>query len=132
MQWIFHALIAGTVLAAQTKPVDFQREIRPILSDACFHCHGPDKNTRMANLRLDVQGPGVVPGKPDESKLWKRITHANAALRMPPPQAHKILSDGQKALLRKWIEEGAVYKEHWAFSPAARARFTGPLSARKA
>ncbi|HEU0123783.1 MAG TPA: DUF1553 domain-containing protein [Bryobacteraceae bacterium] len=114
-------LMAGMALAAQQKPVDFQREIRPILSNACYHCHGPDKGTRMANLRLDLAGPALVPGKPEESKLWKRINHANAALRMPPPQAHKTLTDAQKDLLRRWIEQGAVYKEHWSFAAPKRS-----------
>jgi len=116
----FVVLLAGVTLAAQQKPVDFQREIRPILSDACYQCHGPDKGSRMANLRLDVLGPAIVPGKPEESKLWRRVNHANAAMRMPPPQAHKDLTDGQKESLRKWIEQGATYKEHWSFSAPMR------------
>jgi len=119
-RWLTIVLVAGAAASAQQKPVDFQREIRPILSDACYHCHGPDKSTRMANLRLDAPSPAIVPGKPEESKLWKRIAHANPALRMPPPQAHKTLNDAQKDLFRRWIEQGAVYKEHWAFSVPSR------------
>jgi hypothetical protein len=113
-------LALGAVLCAQQKPVDFQREVRPILSDACYHCHGPDKGSRMANLRLDVPGPAIVAGKPEESKLWKRVTHTNAALRMPPAQSHKTLSDAQKDVLKRWIQEGAAYKEHWSFSAPRR------------
>jgi hypothetical protein len=113
-------LAAGTILTAQQKPVDFQRDVRPILSDACYACHGPDPGTRMANLRLDVPGAAIVAGKPEESKAWKRITHANAALRMPPPQAHKVLSAEQKDILRRWIEQGAAYQEHWSFKPPQR------------
>ncbi len=82
----------ATTLAAQ-KRVDFQRDVRPILSDNCFLCHGPDQSTRKANLRLDLQqdamtarrnGAPVVPGKPDESLLYKKITEADPARRMPP------------------------------------------------
>jgi hypothetical protein len=119
LRWLLTSAAALATLAT-AKPVDFQREIRPILSDACYHCHGPDKNTRMANLRLDVPGPAIVAGKPAESKLWKRIDHANPALRMPPPQAHKTLTADQKSLIKRWIEEGAEYKAHWSFSPPAR------------
>ncbi len=113
-------LAAGTILTAQQKPVDFQRDVRPILSDACYACHGPDPGTRMANLRLDVPGAAIVAGKPEESKAWKRITHANAALRMPPPQAHKVLTAEQKDILRRWIEQGAAYQGHWSFKPPQR------------
>ena len=88
--WLLVVVSAG--LSAQQKPVDFQREVRPILSDACYHCHGPDKGSRMANLRLDVPGPAVVAGKPEESKLWKRINHATPALRMPPPERHSAVA----------------------------------------
>ena len=112
--WLLVVVSAG--LSAQQKPVDFQREVRPILSDACYHCHGPDKGSRMANLRLDVPGPAIVAGKPEESKLWKRINHATPALRMPPPAAHKTLNDAQKDVLKRWISEGAAYKEHWSFT----------------
>ena len=104
--------------------VDFQREIRPILSDACFHCHGPDKGSRMAGLRLDTRegafeqrknGQPVVPGKPAESLLLQRINHAKAGLRMPPAASHKTLTDAQKLTLKRWIEQGAPWTEHWAF-----------------
>jgi hypothetical protein len=108
-------LLVSASIFAQTKPVDFQREVRPILSDACYSCHGPDKATRMANLRLDMPGPAVIAGKPEESKLWQRINHTNAALRMPPERVHKTISDAQKATLKRWIAEGATYKQHWAF-----------------
>lgn len=114
-------LALGCAVFGQSKPVDFQREIRPILSDACYACHGPDSSTRMANLRLDVPGPGIVPGKPDQSKVWKRISHATAALRMPPPQAHKTLTPEQIALVRRWIEQGAEYKTHWSFTAPRRS-----------
>ncbi len=104
--------------------IDFQRDIRPILSDNCFACHGPDKNTRMAGLRLDSRedalaerkaGAVIVPGKPADSLLIRRIEHSNSALRMPPAQSHKSLTDAQKKTLRAWIEEGAPWREHWSF-----------------
>ncbi|MBM3762314.1 MAG: DUF1553 domain-containing protein [Acidobacteria bacterium] len=104
--------------------VDFRREVRPILSDACFHCHGPDKKTRMAGLRLDVKteafgarksGTPIVPGSPDQSLIIKRILHDKPALKMPPASAHKTLTPAQINTLRTWIEQGADWQEHWAF-----------------
>jgi hypothetical protein len=118
-----------TTLSAQTR-VDFQRDVRPILSDNCFLCHGPDASARKANLRLDLQqdalaprpnGAPVVPGKPDESLLYKKITETNPARRMPPLSSHKTLSDGQKTTLRLWIEQGAEWRQHWAFVAPVRA-----------
>jgi len=105
--------------------VDFQRDVRPILSDACFQCHGPDKATRMAGLRLDTRDGAlpraIVPGKPLESTLYQRITQENIALRMPPLASHKVLSEAQKATLKTWIEQGAPWKEHWAFRAPEKA-----------
>src|SRR4051795_11503338 len=101
------------VLAVGTHPafaqqaaskIDFQREVRPILSDACFHCHGPDKDTRMAGLRLDTRegaftarksGVPVVSGKPEASLVFQRITHEQKTRRMPPESSHKTLSPKQ-------------------------------------
>ncbi len=120
-------LALGPVFAGV--PVDFSKEVRPLLSDACFHCHGPDKETRMAGLRLDVKseafaarknGAPIVPGKPEQSLVLQRIAHAKAALRMPPPSAHKTLTAQQIETLRRWIAEGAEWKEHWAFAPPQR------------
>ena len=97
----------ATTLSAQTR-VDFQRDIRPVLSDNCFLCHGPDASTRKANLRLDLHedalaprrnGAPIVPGKPDQSLLYKKITEADPARRMPPLSSHKSLSDAQIATL---------------------------------
>ncbi len=109
--------------------VDFQREVRPILSDACFLCHGPDKGTRMVNLRLDTRegafaarehGSPIVPGKPEESLLYQRITAPKPATRMPPVYSHKILTDKQKDTLKRWIEGGAEWKEQWSFAAPVR------------
>ena len=119
---------SATMLSAQQR-VDFQRDVRPILSDNCFLCHGPDASTRKANLRLDERegalaarsnGTPVVPGKPDESLLYKRITDAVAARRMPPLSSHKTLNDEQKDTIRRWIEQGAEWKAHWAFVTPVR------------
>ena len=109
--------------------VDFQREVRPILSDACFHCHGPDKNTRMAGLRLDTRegafaerksGTPIVAGKPAESLIIQRITHEQKARRMPPESSHKTLTPKQIDTLKRWVAEGATWKEHWAFTAPVR------------
>ena len=123
-------------LAAQTPPrpaapIDFQREIRPILSDNCFQCHGPDSGTRMAGLRLDLKdtvfevrphGAPVVPRNPAASLLYQRISAPIPARRMPPESSHKSLTAQQIALLKRWIEQGAPWKEHWAFrAPAPQA-----------
>jgi hypothetical protein len=110
-------------------PVNFQREIRPILSDNCFLCHGPDQSTRKADLRLDLHeealasrrnGAAVVPGHPEQSLLYKKITEENPARRMPPLSTHKTLTDAQKAAIKLWIEQGADWKQHWAFVAPVR------------
>ena len=123
MRPVFLLMLAVPVFAQ--KGVDFQKEVRPILSDACFHCHGPDKGSRMAGLRLDTQegamARAIVPGKPLESKLYQRVMQENAALRMPPASAHKVLTDAQKDTLKRWIEQGAPWKEHWAFKAPEKA-----------
>lgn len=112
-------ILASSSVEAAGK-VEFNRDIRPILSENCFHCHGPDKTTRKARLRLDeresaVNRKAIVPGKPDESELIARILSSEENEVMPPPKAHKTLTAPQKALLRQWIQEGAVYQAHWAY-----------------
>jgi hypothetical protein len=115
-------------VSAQAR-VDFQRDIRPILSDNCFLCHGPDASARKANLRLDLHedaltarrnGTPIVAGKPDQSLLYKKIMETDPARRMPPLSTHKILTDAQKATIRLWIEQGADWKQHWAFVTPVR------------
>src|SRR6185369_15854264 len=97
-----------------------------ILSDNCFTCHGPDDRRRLANLRLDTQDglfadrgsyKIVSPGDPAGSRLLARISAANRATRMPPPQAGTTLTDAQVAVIRKWIEQGAHWERHWSFTP---------------
>ena len=123
-------LTAFIPLCAQTqRAVDFQREVRPILSENCFHCHGPDKNTRMADLRLDTRegafgtratGKVIVPGSAKTSLLFQRITHEKEAMRMPPAFSKKTLTAQQREVLRRWIDQGASWKEHWSFQPPVR------------
>ncbi|MEX2093010.1 MAG: DUF1549 domain-containing protein, partial [Pirellulales bacterium] len=112
------------VCASAAEPaakVDFDRQIRPILSDKCYRCHGPDSAARQADLRLDL-GEGIpehviVAGKPDESELVRRIMSNDEEERMPPPDSHLQLSAEEKELLTRWIKEGAEFTEHWSFRP---------------
>jgi hypothetical protein len=100
---------------------DYDRDIRPILSDRCFFCHGPDPSRREADLRLDTfEGLTeyvVVPGKPEESELVARITSDDPEYVMPPPASHLKLTAEEKELLKAWIADGAKVTEHWAFRP---------------
>ena len=109
--------------------VDFNRDVRPILSDNCFACHGPDDKHRMANLRLDTEeglfaDRGayriVAPGDPAKSRLLARISAPTPATRMPPRQAGTTLTEAQIATIGKWIEQGAKWERHWAFVPPVR------------
>ena len=109
--------------------VSYNFNIRPILSDKCYKCHGPDANHRQAHLRLDIadsayaplQEPkgifAIVPGKPEQSELIKRITSSDVSYAMPPSDAHLgALTEYEKKLFEKWIEQGAKYEKHWAFT----------------
>lgn len=103
--------------------IRFNRDVRPILSDKCFACHGFDEKKREADLRLDVP-PGedwsgwvIVPGDPSASSLWERIVTEDADQRMPPAHSHKTLSTSEQETLRRWIEQGAPYEGHWSFQP---------------
>jgi mono/diheme cytochrome c family protein len=106
-------------------PVAFNRDIRPLLSDNCFHCHGPDASHRQADLRLDdreaaVAAGAIVPGKAASSPLIERVRATAPELVMPPPEAHKTLTPAQQALLARWIDEGAAYQKHWAYEPPVK------------
>src|SRR5262245_48422875 len=122
------ALGAGRVQAQQpAKPaaVDFNRDIRPILSDRCFACHGPDEKQRKAKLRLDVREQAVerqalVPGKPGQSELVERIFAEEPSRLMPPPRSNKKLTAAHKDFLKRWVAEGAVYQKHWAYQTPLR------------
>jgi mono/diheme cytochrome c family protein len=124
--WVLLAGVAADVRAADSPlpaVVEFNRDIRPILSDNCFACHGPDKNQRQAELQLHTEAGAfadrggykvLVAGKPADSELYRRITAADAGLRMPPAKAGKQLTRRQTELIRKWIEQGAKWQEHWS------------------
>ena len=110
--------------AQAPRPIQFNRDVRPILSDACFQCHGPDNAKRKAGLRFDTEEGArvdlgghfaIVPGKPEESELIKRITAADRSKRMPPSSAAVSLSAKQIETLRGWIAAGAKWEKHWAF-----------------
>lgn len=116
----------GTSAINAETPIDFQRDIRPILTEHCAQCHGPDEGARQADLRLDVRDAAVsessviVPGKPDQSELLSRVASSDPDIVMPPPDHNKPLNDMQKALLRQWIAEGAPYSGHWAYTSPSR------------
>ena len=114
-------------------PLEFNRDIRPILSENCFACHGFDEKERKAKLRLDVSEAAlakdqegvapIVPKNPEKSLVWQRIVTSDPDEVMPPPESHRQLDAKQKAILKRWIEEGASYQKHWAFeSPVKKAK----------
>ena len=122
---------AGAQQGASAPAVDFQRDVRPILADNCFQCHGPDESTRQVRLRLDTAegafaerpaGQPVVRGDAGASLVYQRVTHADPRLRMPPADTNKTLSGEQIGVLRRWIDEGASWDQHWAFQPVVRPR----------
>ena len=112
--------------ATKNAPVDYNRQIRPLLANNCLACHGSDAAERKATLRLDMRESAIgkaesgelsiVPGKPEASELISRINSTDNDLRMPPPETKKKLTDAEKELLKQWIAEGAKYQTHWAFS----------------
>src|SRR6185369_2448036 len=120
IRWI----VAATLLLAQETPkeaprVSFNRDIRPILSQYCFACHGPDRLKAESDLRLDTREgalAAIVPGKPAESELIRRLTTSKASQKMPPRKTGKTLDARQVALLRTWIEQGAPWESPWALT----------------
>jgi hypothetical protein len=116
-------------LATNKQKVDFNYHVKPILSDKCFACHGPDEKKRQAGFRLDTEEGAfkalkadphnftIVRGNPDSSYLIKRIFSEDPLFRMPPVESNLVLSESEKNILKKWIEQGAEYKKHWAFIP---------------
>jgi hypothetical protein len=138
MAFVCCAVVTNVSFAAEApvpERIEFNRDVRPILSENCFFCHGPDQNKREAELRLDTReglfgaeedrggatprlpGGAVRPGQPEESPLFVRITSSDPDLRMPPADSGKELSPRDVAVLKKWIEQGAAYEGHWSFQP---------------
>lgn len=122
-------LFASTGRTSAAESVDFNRDIRPLLANTCFKCHGPDEEERQANLRLDTPegalaesdgGFAIVPGKPKDSLLVYRITTDDVDERMPPVNSGLKLKPNEVELLRRWIAEGAKWQGHWSFQPPAR------------
>jgi hypothetical protein len=128
------AAVAGVLLAGPARaepPVDFSRDVRPLLARACFKCHGPDPKARKAKLRLDDREDAlrdrggyavIVPGDADASELIARVEDTDDATRMPPPEMKATLSPAEKDVLRRWVAAGAEYRPHWAFVPPRRPR----------
>jgi len=124
-------LIFGVILAAacSAEPINFSRQIRPILSENCIACHGPDEKGRKGKLRLDDEQDAkrdrkgefvILPGKPEQSELIKRIESDDPDEVMPPPKQHKTIPAAQLALLKEWIRQGAPWGRHWSYEPVAR------------
>jgi len=117
---------ATRVCQATDSPIRFNRDVRSILSDKCFACHGPDAETIEGGLRLDLrdhavkESQAIVPGDSSASELVRRIFAADELEVMPPPELHKALTPSEKEILRRWIDEGAEYEPHWAYAPMRR------------
>ena len=112
--------------------VDFESQIKPLLSDRCFACHGPDENARKADLHLYSREGAlevITPGKPEASELFKRLVTSDPDDLMPPPDSKLSLSGEEKELIRRWIAEGAEWKEHWAFAPVKQPMLPKPAKA---
>ncbi|MDG2358740.1 MAG: DUF1549 domain-containing protein, partial [Planctomycetaceae bacterium] len=134
----FLAVVSSTVVTAESK-IDFGRDIRPILSDNCYACHGPDETHREGGFRLDRKDSAfgmaasnatvIVPGKLELSELIARIVTDDDELRMPPSDSTKSLTAKQIELLKRWIAQGANWKEHWSFIPPVKHEF--PAVSRK-
>ena len=120
-------------LSAEDRRVDYNRDIRPLLSNTCYKCHGPDEAERKAGLRLDLKDEAfktlesgtaaLVSGKLDESELYRRLVTADESEKMPPKSSGKTLTAEQIALFKAWIEQGAEWREHWSFVTPTRPVF---------
>ena len=124
-----------TEAAKRDQSIRFDRDIRPILSDTCFQCHGPDEGNRQGDLRLDVREavfaardgiPAVTPGDVRRSSLFQRLIHNDVDQRMPPADSTKSLTSEQIDLIRRWIQQGAKWTDHWAFEAPIRPEVPRP------
>src|SRR5205807_1405857 len=119
-------LLCPALPAADAPTPTYNRDIRPILAENCFVCHGPDAGARKAGLRLDrrdaaVKKGAIVPGDPDKSELIHRVFWDDEPSKvMPPPRTKKTLTAEQKDVLKRWVAAGAVYESHWAYIPPVR------------
>ncbi|HZZ19438.1 MAG TPA: PSD1 and planctomycete cytochrome C domain-containing protein [Opitutaceae bacterium] len=128
---------SGTAGAVENIPanIQFNRDVRPIMANTCFKCHGPDLKANKADLRLDLPDKAkaerkdktgrvyraIVPGKPAESEIWRRISSGDPGQVMPPPDSLHLLSERDQRVMKRWIEQGAVYEQHWAYMPPKKA-----------
>ncbi len=122
-RFIFAHLVLLSALSAAGGDIDFNRDIRPILSDKCYQCHGPDGRAREADLRIDRRQDAlavITPGDPESSELFLRVNHEDPDQRMPPDQSPKKLEPREIAKLRQWIAEGANFTGHWAYQPISK------------
>ncbi|PAY18630.1 peptidylprolyl isomerase [Rhodopirellula sp. SM50] len=133
------AFMAATVSRAADRPIRFNRDVRSILSDKCFACHGPDAQTVEGGLRLDLPDEAtdastgaIVPGSPDESEVIRRIFSTDDDEVMPPPSSHKSLTAAEREVLVRWIAEGAPYEAHWAYEPMHRIESAEPVASSNA
>ena len=126
-------LVASIASVSHGAEISYNREIRPILTENCFACHGPDSAARKAGLRLDSfeaataerkdSKPAIVAGKPEESSAYLRVVTTDEDDLMPPVKSKKVLTSQQKDLLKRWITEGAKYESHWSFIAPTRLLF---------
>jgi len=133
--WFSSHGFANAQAPPSSRTVRFNRDVRPILSDNCFACHGPDAKKLKSGLRLDLGEQAtkpaksgeiaIVPGKPEESEMIARIFARNEDDLMPPPESHKTLTSAQKEILKRWIAEGADYEGHWAYLPPVKPSVPG-------
>jgi mono/diheme cytochrome c family protein len=122
-------LLVLSAASALADPIHFGRQIRPILSENCFFCHGPDEAKREAGLRLDDETAAksdndgtiaIVPGHPEKSALLQRILSTDPDEVMPPPKLHKVIPPAQIALLTEWIKQSAPWGKHWSYEPVKK------------
>ncbi|RPI80083.1 MAG: DUF1549 domain-containing protein, partial [Planctomycetaceae bacterium] len=128
----YSAILLLTVFTAPTlaaEPVEFARDVLPVLSANCFACHGPDEHERQAGLRLDIEGQAkkqrdsgaaIEPGRPELSQIISRLTTTDPDLVMPPPSSNKTVKPEQIEKIRRWIDQGANWQRHWSFEPVTK------------